>query len=109
MPDAVKNYMDAYNEAERHLADIKTLASALSNVAKVLASPGAVYQTVPSSWPTAQQISDLLSNARASLEKATMLYSYVPNELKDQIPSPDLIGLGKLGSNDNRNGGGRSH
>jgi hypothetical protein len=78
------------------MLDIKTLSSALSNVAKVLASPGAVYQTVPSSWPTVQQVVDLLSNGRASLERAKMLYSQIPHHLKGKIPSPDPIDAVRL-------------
>jgi hypothetical protein len=101
MPDELTSYLEAYQEAQRHMLDIKTLSSALSNVAKVLASPGAVYQSVPSSWPSAEQITDLLSNGRASLEKAMMLYSRVPNHLKARVPTPDSIGLCEPKANDN--------
>jgi hypothetical protein len=96
MPDPVKSYLDAYNEAERFMLEIKTLSSALSNVAKVFATPTtAVYQSMPSSWPTAQQITDLLNNGRASLEKALVRYSQIPNHLNAHIPTPDSIGSSK--------------
>jgi hypothetical protein len=95
MPNEVERYLDAYNEAQGHMTQIMVLSSALSNVAKVLAGPDAVYQTVPSSWPTAQQIADLLSIGRASLEKAKMLYSQLPSELKGHIPTPESISSSK--------------
>jgi hypothetical protein len=84
----------------RRLADLKTLAAALSNVAKVLASPDAVFQSAPASWPSAQQISDLLSNGRAALEKVAMLYARVPNHLKVDIPNPESIGSRQAKLND---------
>ena len=97
MPDSVKSYLDAYDEAQRFMLEIKILSSALSNVAKVLATPTtAVYQSVPSSWPTTRQITELLRNGRASLEKATILYSQIPYPLKVYIPTPDSIGYVSL-------------
>jgi len=98
MADEVTNYLEAFNEAQRHMVELRTMAAELSDFMKKLGSgETALYQTVPSKWPSAQQLQDMLSNAKSALDKTRMLFAQVPHHLRAHIPEPDsLSGRGPM-------------